>query len=282
MGQAATFATHRPTYWRELAARASKSFYDYYVFVRGFLPAEHHLVIIERLLYGDRLELILGWPDAAKTTIGVAWVEWLLGRDPNLRVLVASEVATGVATTIVSDIGGTIETNERYILTFGELKDPTGRTPWSTQQIFLRPLVTAAAAKTMRMPVSPRPPFPWLPPRGRDVRRTGRHASVKAVGWRTGYAGARCEVIIADDLVSDRLSRSQKLTDQVFATVHQKLLARMTPHPANKMVVFGQHYAPRDFYSLVRRVGVVVYDSNPDMEGLWSLERGPGPSKEVA
>jgi len=273
VGQAASFATPRPGHWAEKAARASKSFYDYFTFCRGYLPADHHMVIIERLLYGGRLELILGWPDAAKSTIGIAWLEWMLGRDPNLRVLVASEVATGVATTIVSDVAGTIETNERYIMAFGELKDPTGRQPWSTREIFLRPIVTAATARGMKMPVTPKPPFPWLPARGRDSRRTGRHATVKAVSPQTGYAGARCEIIVCDDLVSDRVSRSQKLTDQVFASTHQKLLGRMTPHPANKMVIFGQHYGPRDFYTLLRRVGVVVYDNNPDMEGLHALER---------
>ncbi len=271
--QSAEFATRRPGYWKEKAARASLSFYDYFVFCRGFLPADHHYVIMERLLYGDRLELILGWPDCAKSTIGTAFAEWRLGRDPNYRWLIASEVATGIATTIVSDIAGTIEANERYIMTFGELKDPTGRTPWSTQQIFLRPLVTRHTTRTMRMPVTPRPPFPWLSPRGRDQRLTGRHANVKAVGWRTGYAGARCEGIIGDDLVSDKVSRSQRMTEQVYATVHQKLMARMTPHPDNKMLVFGQHYGPRDFYAMVRRTGCVVFDSNPDMEGLHALDR---------
>jgi hypothetical protein len=47
----------------------------------------------------------------------------------------------------------------------------------------------------------------------------------------------------------------------------------MTPHPSNKMVVFGQHYGPRDLYSLLRRVAVVCFDNNPDMEGLHVLER---------
>lgn len=281
MGQAQSFATPRPGYWKEKAARASKSLFDYFVFVRGYLPADHHMVIMERLLYGGRLELILGWPDAAKSTIGIAWLEWMIGRDPNLRVLVASEVATGVATTIVSDVAGTIETNDRYIMAFGELKDPTGRSPWSTREAFVRPLVTQATAHGMRMPVTPRSPWPWLPPRGRDVRRTGRHPTLKAVSPQTGYAGARCEIIVCDDLVSDRISRSQKLTDQVFANTHQKLLARMTPHPSNKCVIFGQHFGPHDFYTLLRRVGVVCYDNNPDMEGLHVLERAHQPS-EVA
>lgn len=273
MGQAATFATSRPGYWQEKAARASQSFYDYIVFVRGFLPARHHHIIIDRLLYGDRWELILGWPDSAKTTYGTAFAEWRLGRNPNYRWLVASEVATGIATTIVQDIGGTIEANERYMMTFGELKDPTGKTTWTTQQIFLRPLVTPLTARTLKMPVTPRPPFPWLSPRGRDQRLTGRHPNVKAIGWRVGYAGARCEGIICDDLVSDRVSRSQNLTEQVFATLHQKLLGRITLHPDNKVIVFGQHYGARDLYVLLRRAGVVVYDSNPDMAGLHVLDR---------
>lgn len=242
------------------------------MFVRGLLPAAHHWVIIERLQHGDRLELILGPPDVAKTTLGVCYAEWKLGRNPNYRWLVASEVATGIATTIVAEIGATIELNDRFQFVFGHLKDPSGRQPWSTHSITLRALVAPAMAPVVRQPATPAPPWPWLSPRGRDQRITGKHPSARAVGWRVGYAGARADGLLADDLVADRLSRSEKLTQQVFETVHQKLLPRLTG-PDQKAIFFGQHFGPRDFYHRLRDRGVVVYDNNPSRAGLQVLDR---------
>lgn len=279
--QAAEFATSRPSYWAQVAYDCYSSFPTYMVFVRGLLPADHHWVIIERLLYGDRLELILGPPDVAKTTYGVGFAEWKLGRNPNYRWLVASEVATGIATTIVSEIGSTIELNERFHFVFGALKDPAGRQPWSTHSITLRSLITPALAPMVRQQPTPPPPWPWLSPRGRDLRLTGKHPSVRAVGWRVGYAGARADGLLADDIVADRLSRSEKLTTQVYETVHQKLLPRLTGGD-QKAVFFGQHFGPRDFYDRIRQRGVVVFDNNPNREGMAVLDRSSRRARAAA
>ena len=310
---------------RQAASNASRSFLSYVVFVRGLLPTpdvklacktcggerviegvpcedcegrgyivhpSHHRVIAERLVYGDRMELILGPPGSAKSTYGVMYAEWILGRNPNYRWLIASEVANGIASTIVSEIAGTIENNEQYHLTFGELKDPTNRQQWSTQAFTLRPYISPLMARRNHVPPTPPPPFPWLPPRGRDGRITGKHPSCKAIGWRVGYAGARCEGIIADDLVSDRISRSPKLTKQVFDTLHQKMLARPVspvlpwdqpeaaswPEYRQRVLIFGQRWAPRDLFGLLIEGqegaggGVIVYDNNPARAGLHVLE----------
>lgn len=272
--QAAEFATHRPGYWEQVAYDCWSDFALYFAFVRGFSLHRHQWPIVERLRYSDGWELVLGPPDVAKTTVGVAYAEWTLGRQPNYRWLCASKVATGIATTIVSDIGGTIELNERFHLIFGLLKDPSGKQPWSTHSITLRPLITPRMAASAKQPVTPPPRFPWLTPRGRDIRITGRHPSAKAIGWRVGYAGARCDGILADDLVDDELSRSARMTRNVFEAVHQKLLPRLThvPDTEQRVIFFGQQFGPRDFYSLLREHGVTVFDNNPRREGMERLD----------
>lgn len=315
--QAASFATHRPDYWQQVAAHCAHDFLSYQVFVHGYLPApphemacptcggepapgsgrcdtcegsgvyvipSHHEVIAERLLYGERLELILGPPDTAKSTYGVGFAEWTLGRNPNWRWLIASEVAAGIATTIVTQIGETISDNERFHLVFGELRDPRGKGEWSSHSVRLRTHISPQEAKRSGRPVTPPPP-PWLlvpepdrPPRVTPIfpqrgRRPGlAHPNVKAVGWRTGYTGVRAEGLIADDLVSDKSSRSQLVTETVFRTLHQKMLARLTGDQ-QRAILFGQRWAPRDLYGMLLEHATVCYDSNPHREGVWVLDR---------
>lgn len=278
------FATARPTYWHEVAAGCASDFLQYLVFVVGVMPAEHHLVMIERLLYGTPFELILGPPDSGKSTILVGWATWTLGRNPNYRWLIASEGAVGIATVVTTQIAETIAANERFQLVFGHLRDPRGRGEWSSQSIRLRTYLSPHEAARLRQPPTPAPP-PWLlepeadrppmatpihPRRGRDAALS--HPNVKAVGWRSGYTGVRCEGIIADDLVSDRSSRSEAITGVIFDTLHQKLLARLTGQ-SQRAILLGQRWAPRDLYGrILENSAVVVHDSNPDNSGLEVLE----------
>jgi hypothetical protein len=263
VSQAAEFATHRPGYWQETAAKASKSLPAYCAFVRGLDPtADHHWHIINRLVHGGHLagggaELILGPPGIAKTQYGVCWVEWTLGRDPNWRQLIASETASGVASTMVTEIGETISDNERFHMTFGHLK---GSRTWSTQSLRLRTLTEA----------TPEPPFPWLSPRGRLPGMA--HPNVKAVGWRTGYTGLRADGLMCDDLVSERSSRSRLLTEAIHRTLHQKLLSRLAGAADPRVFVFGQRWDPRDLYELLLVHGTVIFDNNPGLDGLGVLE----------
>jgi hypothetical protein len=52
------------------------------------------------------------------------------------------------------------------------------------------------------------------------------------------------------------------------------MLLRLTGHgPAYKRaLIAGQIWAPRDIYALMRHHGVVVFDNNPDCQGLEVLE----------
>lgn len=247
-----------PTLWQRRAADASRSFLSYVTFVRGFNPAEHHMVIIERLVYGGPLELILGATGIAKTQYGEMYVEWQLGLDPNFRWLVISEIGTGIATDFVVEAKETIESNERYHLTFGYMK---GDTRWGAQGFKLCDYLVRD---------TPPPPFPWLSPRG---RRPGlRGDNCRPAGWRTGFQGARIDGLIGDDLVSDKSSYSSAITEQAFRTLHQKALTR-SAGAHFRAILFGQRFAPRDLYGRLAEQSVTVFDNNPHREGLEVFAR---------
>jgi hypothetical protein len=223
--------------------------------------------MIERLVYGSPtgLDLILGPPDTAKTQYAVGYIEWRLGLNPSLRVLVASEISSGIAKDMATEIADTIEANERYAMTFGNLKGAK----WGANGINTCVYVSPVRAKQKQLQPTPDPPFPWLGPRGRLPAIRGYN--VKPVGWRTGYQGSRCELLVGDDLVSDRSSQSQVITQAVFRTLHQKLLARSSGK-GFRAILLGQCWAPRDLFALIKEVGYTAYDNNPLREGLEVLQ----------
>lgn len=288
MSQAASFATHRPLYWDQIAAHAAHDFLAFAAFVYGYKPNEHHLVMAERFLYGGSYEIFLGYPDCAKSSWALAWAAWTLGRNPNFRWLIASESSTGVAVANVTTLGDVIATNERYQMVFGMLQDPTHHSTWSTQAIELRTYLTAEAANRLRQPSTPPPPpsllepephkppgaIPIWPQRGR--RPNLRFPNAQAVGWRSGYTGIRIDGIIADDIVSLRTSSSEAMTQAVFDTFHNRMLSRFESGlgdspPWARVFVLGQRWMPRDFYGMLEASGYSCYDNNPMNEGLEVL-----------
>jgi hypothetical protein len=257
--QGAAFATHRPSHWLDIAADATKDFGVYCVFVHDHKPFEqHHEVIFERLVWGGKYELIQGPPNSAKSTYGKDYVEWILGRDPNYRWLVVSETVGGPATQWVTDIGHTLAENERYHMVFGNLKGNSRE--WSTRSLRIRTLNS----------MTPRPPFPWLTARGRDPGVT--NPNVRAAGWQMKIQGVRADGVVFDDLVSERTSMSAKQTAQIYKALHDRILSRLSSHPQERVLGFGQRFMPRDLYGLLAEHGVVVYDNNPQREGMHVME----------
>jgi hypothetical protein len=255
------------------ASWASRDLFCYAAFVRGYEANWHHRVMAERFLHGSRFEAFLGPPNAAKTEWMVMFAEWTLGRDPNFRWLVVSEVQAGQATAITTEIRGTIETNEKYQLVFGDLR---GGAPevWTTQRLRLRGYVSLEMARRHNLEPSPRPPFPWLSPRGRRAGLT--HDNVRACGWRSVPPGIRADGLVLDDLVSDRSAKSVRQTDAQWDALHQRILPR-SAGPHFRVFVLGQCFAPQDTYSRIVRNGVTVFDNNPDLSGMQALtEWGEG------
>jgi hypothetical protein len=258
VSQAATFATHRPSHWQELAAEASRDLYTYCVFVRGIWPNDPaHRPIMEALLGKDPWLLLLGPPGLGKSTIVIAYCEWTLGRDNDYRWLFASERQSGRAQQAVTEMKDTIADNERFHMCFGQLK---GRQNWGATSFTLVPRRDA-----------PPSPFPWLPPRGRSPRVAW--ASAAATSWRAGAAGMRADGLVLDDITSDRSANSPVVTKQIHESVHKKLIPRLNGSPKDRRVIAtGQRFMPRDVWGLFLEEGEVVYDNNPGLDGLEVME----------
>jgi hypothetical protein len=256
---------------RQDAADASRDFLVYMSFVHALIPSEPQLIVAERLLKGQRQELILGPPGCGKSTVLSCWMEWTLGLDPNYRWLILSEIINRRAAEHVRIVGDTIAANERYHMAFGQLKGKglaNRKSEWSTQALRLRVLDNH----------NPPPPWPWLSARGRNPETTW--PNVAAAGWRAGIAGNRADAVLGDDYVSERTSNSKVLTESARATFAKVVTTRLqqaAPCPWTKIrgrtFVLGQRWMPRDFYGLLIESGSnVTYDNNPQREGLFVLE----------
>jgi hypothetical protein len=261
-----------PSRTQRQAAEASRSFLAYAAWVRGLVPAiDEHWAIIERLLYGGPRELILGATGIGKSQWVAAWLEWHFGLNPNLRVLYVSEIESGIATDVLTEVRETIGSNERYVMTFGDLKGDS--TKWGVKGFQFRNLITQEQAdRNRRITPTPAPPFEWLSPRGRVPGLRGDNG--KPVGWRTGFTGQRIDLMVGDDLVSDKSAYSPVLTTRAWNVLHQKAIPRADDAATFRVILLGQTWAPRDMYGMVREKGIVVLDNNPGREGLDVLGHG--------
>jgi hypothetical protein len=176
-----------------------------------------------------------------------------------------SEIESGIATDILTEVRETIESNERFVMTFGDLKGDT--TKWGVKGFQFRNLVTIEQAERNRRIIpTPAPPFEWLSPRGRMPGLRGDNG--KPVGWRTGFTGQRIDLMVGDDLVSDKSAYSAALTTRAWNVLHQKAIPRADDAATFRVILLGQTWAPRDMYGMVREKGTVVFDNNPNREGL--------------
>lgn len=253
---------------RQRAADSTRDPLFYMSWVHAMVPTEVEYVIVERWLYGGRREIILGPPGSGKSTCMSSLIEWQLGWDPNFRWLIVSEIMSGRAKEHVVQIGNTIRDNEKYRLCFGELGGRFGKDEWSSFNIRLRTLE----------PDSPPPPFPWLGPRGR--RKDVAWPNVKAEGWRSVKPGSRCDAILLDDYVSQRVSNSKVQTEQARKVLSTVITTRLSSHPRERIFYLGQRWMPRDLPALIMEGpagsgsnAFTVYDNNPRREGMQVLDR---------
>lgn len=151
-----------------------------------------------------------------KTSIGsVAFPIWLLINNPNLRIMLDSELYTG-STMRVREIRGHFE-SERFKKIFGDWKGST----WTDGE-----LIVGTRTKVLKEP------------------------SIFASGIGVGRTGSHCNVIIADDLNSplntNNSDNAAKVIDHV--RMYESIL-----EPGGTIVFIGTRYSSSDIFSFILR-----------------------------
>lgn len=208
---------------RQLALR------DFWFFVRevvgvGVAEEEPHGALCRWLQeptpYGRRL--ILMPRGSLKTTIvSQAYVLWRIARDPNIRVLLDSEVRTN-SKSFARVIRSHIEGNQRFIQLFGELK----REPGWTDDYF-------TVARTFE----------------------AREPTVMTAGMDQTVVSQHYDLIVADDLVTDKTVTTPEMLRKTVE--HYRLLLPLLEspqvNPDVELVLVGTRWDDADLYGYVLR-----------------------------
>ena len=206
-------------------------------------PAAHHRLWLE-LLCDDSIPslLILAPPEAAKTTwIVSAWAGCRIGFFPEEPIIVCSE--TG----------------------------PTARKRVNSLRTQVQTLSWRSTFRTVR-------PAEGLPFRQEEwsvapngIPRPGRlHPTAAAFGVDGSVTGARGKVIIGDDIVSRRNSKTAYQREEVKAFVYSTLKPRLMAERGAREVFIGTPYHPDDVYADFQDSGEYVICKTPAL--------GDGPS----
>lgn len=191
--------------------------------------------------------LILWAPtESAKTeTLTIGLPIWLLGRNPNLRIILGSNTAEQV-TKFISAIAEHIQSNPRVKLVFPDLKPKPSR------------MVKSRAQK-------------WTE-RHLMVDRTiiSKDYSVSGYGVGGGILNTRAEVIILDDVLDLENTRSEALRRYVIKWIESTVLPRLTKDGLFLMVGTAWHPNDAMHYFEARKTFVTVkysYDERDAADG---------------
>lgn len=194
-----------PEYFTELLARTL-----------GYKNAAHHKLIYEKLRdpQNNRLLIIMPPGHGKSTCVSVNFPLWLLGRDPNLRIIVASHTKSFVAS-FLREITGRMQSPE-YIEVFGDLK-PMQPDKWTQNEIIVN------RSKILKDP------------------------SIAALGVEQAVIGRRADIIICDDIVDEDWASSAVLRERLRTWFMKELVPRL--EPKGRLVVVGTRWHFADLYS---------------------------------
>lgn len=182
-------------------------------------PNIHFPLVQHQLSHTESLTLI--FRGAGKTTIGtIAFCIWLILKDPNIRILLASKVASN-AEDMLSEIKGHFETNERLREIFGEY---VGDRQWDAKSIEV-------------------------------MKRTAVHKepTIMTVGVGTAVASKHYDIAIGDDLVDEENSRTAHQRSAIKTWYYKTFLPCIMPPDdvvplRGRVHVLGTRYHYDDLY----------------------------------
>ena len=247
-------------------------------------PPHHYRMIEanERASPGT-ITMILGWPQCAKTSLLVDFVNWRLGpKDPNWRECVISE-GQDLARKILGQVANRM-TDEalfrEYIMAFGPFKAPDRDVakPWNAD--FLQILRS---------------------------RNDEKEPSLEARGAGSTLYGGRYDNIDLDDIQSEK---TIQLTRKLLTYIRQTVLTR-PDRERGRTTFWGSRVGPGDIYEAMLEEGMVdnlvvlpamsawvdrdqhfdisrkrggekVYHVNPDCPAQPTWDQGPGTMEFLA
>jgi hypothetical protein len=224
-------AVHREIARRDPAHFASYILKDEAVGSVG-LPvqlAPAHLRMHQLISKHERL-VLWGHPELGKTSqVSIARTLWELGKNPDLRVLIVSatdEMAKRIGDAICRYIEGRNGSELHQV--FPRLRQQRGA-PWTGHSLFV------------------------------ERRTTAKDPSVRTCGVLTkGVTGARVDILILDDVLTQVNTYTQHQRDMVFEWIIGALVDRMGAK--SRRVLLGQAWHPEDaLHRIVQRAGWVGY-----------------------
>ena len=190
--------------------------------------AEHHRKIIRDILDDDEILIAMVQLSrgAGKSTLLNAWATWMGARKPNIRIIIASGT-DGQSTAQMRGIEAQAR-NEDHVAAFGDLM-PTQKERndygyvWNIHE---KKFVD----------------------RSKGIRPMGRFPTFFATSVGTDLAGKRSDIIIADDLIGEKVAYSPKSNEHAMEWFNQTLKhTRGDPNTA-KIIIIGTPYAAGDLY----------------------------------
>lgn len=175
----------------------------------GLDLAPFHWEWFEWVLNSDRGVLKAARGHGKSTIFSVITPLWQVGNNRNLRIAIVSATA-GQSEKFLREIGHHIEKNDRYRLVFGDLRDPDA--VWTQRQ------------KTVERP------------------KALKDATFLAIGVGSGFAGARTDQILMDDIVDESNSLTVHRRRRVLNWILETAMPTLDPTGPQRALMIGTPY----------------------------------------
>ena len=213
----------------------------------GYKNANHHRAIYRRLRDPRvrRLLIIMPPGHGKSTCVTVNYPLWAVGRNSNLRIIVASHTKDFVAS-FIREITARMESQE-YKEVFGDLK-PARPNKWAQNEIIVE-----------RSAILKDPTF-------------------VALGTEQATIGRRADIAICDDVVDEDYASSEALRARLRTWFKKELVERLEPD--GRLIVVGTRWHFADLYSELLKdesYEKLIYpaldeENNPLWPDRWPLE----------
>ena len=198
---------------------------------------------------------VLLWPRGhAKTECTtVNYVSWLVGNYPDIHINIVTKTAS-LAEEILTAIMTRIESDERYIEIFGELR-PEIPKKWTGHEIIIK-----------RSEIS-------------------KNATIKASGLLGPITGGRSDLIVCDDIIDEENVRTRLQIEKVQLWFNKVLYP--TLYPWGAIIVIGTRWSYADLYDDLLRnwphdvKRAIQQDGKPLWPEYWTLDKLEDRRKQI-